>query len=219
MNTVSRTTTTRLRMMAVLLSFALLAGTAPATASAMTEAQPLQVTEKFASSLDPDAAPPTVATKAGTGDTANQAQADYTTPLVRAKAPLPKPRPVAATTTRTVRTAGTASTTTKNTGSTSAPPAQKSSGDTLSTAQAILASRIAMYPILQGATVQIGDTRGNPQGICYYKSARIVINANHTVSLERIINHEIWHIIYWRDNGSIDWGESVPPSNAGDYRG
>jgi hypothetical protein len=23
--------------------------------------------------------------------------------------------------------------------------------------------------------------------------------------------HEIWHIIDWRDNGRIDWGENVPP--------
>jgi hypothetical protein len=76
-----------------------------------------------------------------------------------------------------------------------------------------------MYPILRGATVEVGDTKGNAQAICYYKSGRIIINPNHTVSLERIINHEIWHIIDWRDNGRIDWGESVPPSNAADFRG
>ncbi len=76
-----------------------------------------------------------------------------------------------------------------------------------------------MYPILRGTTVEVGDTRGNPQAIVYYKSGRIIINANHTVSLERIIDHEIWHIIDWRDNGQINWGENVPPKNAADFRG
>jgi hypothetical protein len=90
--------------------------------------------------------------------------------------------------------------------------------DRLTLARSILASRIAMYPMLEGSTVEFGDTGGNPQAICYYKSARIVINPNYTVSLERIIDHEIWHIIDWRDNGQIDWGESVPPENAAEYR-
>jgi hypothetical protein len=24
----------------------------------------------------------------------------------------------------------------------------------------------------------------------------------------------VWHVIDWRDNGRIDWGESVPPSDS-----
>jgi predicted SprT family Zn-dependent metalloprotease len=64
--------------------------------------------------------------------------------------------------------------------------------------------------VLAGATVSFGDARGY-QAICYYKSGRIVISPSHTASLERIIGHEIWHIIDWRDNGRIDWGENVPP--------
>ena len=90
--------------------------------------------------------------------------------------------------------------------------------DNLTHARSILASRVSMYPILEGSTVEFGDTGGNPEAICYYKSARIVINPKHTVSLERIIDHEIWHVIDWRDNGHIDWGEDVPPANAADYR-
>jgi hypothetical protein len=38
------------------------------------------------------------------------------------------------------------------------------------------------------------------------------------VSISRILAHEIWHVIDWRDNGHIDWKESVPPKNAADYR-
>jgi hypothetical protein len=90
--------------------------------------------------------------------------------------------------------------------------------DKLVQARLILASRISLYPIVEGSTVEFGDTGDNPQALVYYTSARIVINPGHTVSLERIIDHEIWHIIDWRDNGQIDWGESVPPANAADYR-
>lgn len=84
------------------------------------------------------------------------------------------------------------------------------SGSELSKAQAILAGYIAKYPALAGASVSFGDARGY-QAICYYKSGRIVISSTHTASLERIIGHEIWHILDWRDNGQIDWGENVPP--------
>ncbi|MDI6900785.1 MAG: hypothetical protein QMC79_03725 [Anaerosomatales bacterium] len=86
-----------------------------------------------------------------------------------------------------------------------------SSTSELSRAQSILAGYIAKYPILKGSTVSFGDARGY-QAICYYKSGRIVISPSHTASLERIIGHEIWHIIDWRDNGVIDWGENVPPN-------
>lgn len=77
-------------------------------------------------------------------------------------------------------------------------------------ASMLLKSYIAKYPILAGTTVSIGDARGY-QAISYYQSGRIVISASHSASLERIMAHEIWHIIDWRDNGRIDWGENVPP--------
>ncbi len=85
-------------------------------------------------------------------------------------------------------------------------------------AASILAARVATYPILEGSTVEFGDTGEDPEAHVFYKSARIVISHDHTVGLERIIDHEIWHIIDWRDNGRIDWGEDIPPGNAGDYR-
>jgi hypothetical protein len=231
MNARTRNTTNAMRLAAVFLSVALLAGTAPATASAMTETRPLQVTAKFASALDPDVSAVTPMEKTGADGATAESRAGYTTPLVKAKAPLPEP--VVKPAVRTVRTSSgarsTSSSSSKPKASTApassskpaaaAPKPAASSGNTLAQARSILASRIAMYPILRGATVEIGDTKGNASAICYYKSGRIVINANHKASLERIINHEIWHIIDWRDNGRIDWGESVPPSNAADFRG
>jgi hypothetical protein len=81
-----------------------------------------------------------------------------------------------------------------------------------SRARAILASLISQHPILAGTTVRIGSTPGGYQAVAYYKSGRIVVSPKHTASLERILRHEIWHIIDWRDNGRIDWGESVPPN-------
>ena len=87
----------------------------------------------------------------------------------------------------------------------SAPAPAPSSAD----AQSILNRYIAKYPVLQGATVTYGDAKGY-QAICYYKSGRIVISATHTRSLETIIAHEVGHILDWRDNGVIDWGENIP---------
>lgn len=93
-------------------------------------------------------------------------------------------------------------------GSYSGSTAAASSGG--ASAQSILAGYIAKYPILAGSTVTFGDAKGY-QAISYYKSGRIVISSSHTRSLQTIIGHEIWHIIDWRDNGVIDWGENVPP--------
>jgi hypothetical protein len=84
-------------------------------------------------------------------------------------------------------------------------------------AEAILAGHINTYPILKGTTVVFGDAKGY-QAIAYYMSGRIVISSSHTADLRSILNHEIWHIIDWRDNGRIDWGENVPPANASSYR-
>ena len=88
----------------------------------------------------------------------------------------------------------------------------------LQQAQAILNQYIERYPILKGTTVEIGDAKGH-QAVAYYTLGHIVISPNHSASLERILAHEIWHVIDWRDNGRIDWGENIPPSNASDYEG
>lgn len=105
---------------------------------------------------------------------------------------------VATTRTGAARTAGTATASTA------------SGGSELAEAKAILAGLIAAHPILRGTTVQFGDAHGY-QAVAFYSSGRIVISRNHTASLKRILNHEVWHVIDYRDNGRIDWGENVPP--------
>lgn len=74
------------------------------------------------------------------------------------------------------------------------------------------------YRLLDGVTVRIGSTPRHAEAIAYYTRGEIVINTGHTVTLERILAHEIWHIIDWRDNGQLDWGEELPPPNRSDYR-
>ena len=96
------------------------------------------------------------------------------------------------------------------------PKVGRVSGGTSSTgeqaeAEKILAGLVKQYPVLKGSTVAFGDAQGY-QAICYYMSGRIVISKSHTATLGTILNHEIWHIIDWRDNGRIDWGENVPPN-------
>lgn len=93
-----------------------------------------------------------------------------------------------------------------------------SRGGELAQAQAILASLKAKYPrYLRGVSVSIGNASGY-QAVAYYTSGRIVVSPNHKATLQRILSHEIWHIIDWRDNGRIDWRESVPPANASRFR-
>lgn len=99
---------------------------------------------------------------------------------------------------------------TKSSTTTQAVKRTAASGDETAQAKAILAGLIAKYPLLKGTTVSFGDARGY-QAIALYKSGRIIINPAHTATLSRILNHEVWHIIDWRDNGRIDWGENVPP--------
>lgn len=94
---------------------------------------------------------------------------------------------------------------------TSPRPAQRvAQGDGgLARAQVLLAAEIARHPILRGTTVRFGYAQGY-QAISYYRSGQIIVSPTHTASLERIMAHEVWHIIDWRDNGRIDWGENVP---------
>lgn len=139
----------------------------------------------------------------------NEGTANFTVAQPKRPAPIPKPK---ATTTQTKVVAysttakAPARTTTRVT-----TTAVKSTASEASRARTILASMIAQYPILAGTTVSFGTTPGGYQAVAYYKSGRILISTTHTASLDRIIRHECWHIIDWRDNGRIDWGENVPP--------
>ncbi len=79
-------------------------------------------------------------------------------------------------------------------------------------ARAALAAQIEMHPILEGVTVEMSDTL-EYQAIAYHTEGRILISRTHTASIDQIIEHEVWHVIDWRDNQHIDWGESVPPAH------
>jgi len=75
-------------------------------------------------------------------------------------------------------------------------------------AQEILNRLIAEHPILRGDTIEMGDAEGH-QAVAYPGAGRIVVSPNHTALLTRIVAHEAGHIVDYRDNGRIDWGENV----------
>ncbi len=103
----------------------------------------------------------------------------------------------------------------------SAAPATKNptaaSNASAAQANAVLQDLKTRFRYLDGVTVTFGATPGSYQAVSYYKEGRIVINPRHTASVEEILDHEIWHIIDWRDNGRVDWHERVPPANAASY--
>lgn len=80
----------------------------------------------------------------------------------------------------------------------------------LTRARQALSEQITAHPILKGTTVVLGDAKGH-QAIAYYETGHIVIDTAHSVQVETLIAHEVWHVIDWRDNQTIDWGENVPP--------
>ena len=84
-------------------------------------------------------------------------------------------------------------------------------------AKDVLAQLAAKYRHLDGVTVSMGTTPNGEQAVAFYTENRIVISRTHTVSIERILAHEVWHVIDWRDNGRLDWGENLPPANARTY--
>ena len=75
----------------------------------------------------------------------------------------------------------------------------------------------ARYRYLDGVTVTLGTTPRGEQAVAYYTEGRIIISRSHSVSIEKILAHEVWHVIDWRDNGQLDWREDLPPRNSSDY--
>lgn len=205
-----RTRSIRLATMAILMAVASIAaaGVIPTPgASAATGISP-----EFRSRLASDAKAGSVvaSAEAPLGTTIRTAPRTATAP--NPTAPAIKPAAAKKTAANNKSVSRPAKKTTPKSGSTSSPASKSkpSSQNELARARSILAGYISRYPALAGTTVTFGDARGH-QAICYYRSGRIVISPSHTASLERIIGHEIWHILDWRDNGVIDWGENVPP--------
>jgi len=181
----NRTTTTA-RIATLVLAATMLAGAAPASGAQNTyENSPTTLSTMLVAST-----PVAKFTVAPVADGA------ITTSAVKAAAPVKAL--VTATTVKSTATR-TSSSVTK----------RAAAGSESAQAKAILAGLIAKHPILQGTTVTFGDARGY-QAIALYKSGRIIISSSHTASLSRILSHEVGHIIDWRDNGVIDWGENIP---------
>jgi len=84
-------------------------------------------------------------------------------------------------------------------------------------AKQVFESLSTKYRLLDNVTVTIGDTPNGEQAVAYYTDGQIVISRDHTVGIDIILAHEVWHIIDWRDNGRLDWGEELPPSNPQAY--
>jgi hypothetical protein len=96
----------------------------------------------------------------------------------------------------------------------------QTAGDTLSDthrANEVLDGLKARYRGLDGVRVVLGETPRGEQAVAYYTEGRIVISRSHSVTIDKILAHEIWHIIDWRDNGQLDWNENLPPYNSSDY--
>lgn len=74
-------------------------------------------------------------------------------------------------------------------------------------AEKILAAYIAKYPILKGVKIYIKDCPNNWQGCAYYTKGIILIDPDHTAPLEKIIAHEIKHILDWRTDRDIDYND------------
>lgn len=74
-------------------------------------------------------------------------------------------------------------------------------------AEQILNAFILKYPILKGVKIYVKDCPNNWQGCAYYTKGIILIDPDHTAPLERIIEHEIKHIIDWREDYDIDYND------------
>jgi len=223
----SKVRTATSKTFALALAAAMMVGAAPAMAAVIKDSGTSATTAKFSSALE---ASPSSVVKLGnvvlslaeepavtksTAAPVPQKPRTLTTVSVKATAVVPKPVPsvTAAATSSGAKPKAPVATSTAVKRTTPSTSASK-----LAECQSILSGLIAKYPILAGTTVSVGATPGGYQAVAYYQSGRILVSETHTASLSTILNHEIWHIIDWRDNGSIDWGESVPPSNAADYR-
>jgi hypothetical protein len=97
------------------------------------------------------------------------------------------------------------------------PGAAADPADDILRARELLDELQQKYHYLDGVTVSGGATPSGNQAVAYYREGRIVISPTRSASIEDILEHEVWHIIDWRDNGRIDWGENVPPTGWAAY--
>ena len=114
---------------------------------------------------------------------------------------------------------GVLKTTTSSASVTANPPARKTAElpSDIERAAALLDTYQTTYRYLDGVTVSEGPTPEGEQAVSYYTDGQIVLNPDHSATTEAIMAHEIWHVIDYRDNGKIDWGENIPPANTAEY--
>ncbi|MCX7832580.1 MAG: hypothetical protein N2440_06760 [Actinobacteria bacterium] len=74
-------------------------------------------------------------------------------------------------------------------------------------AEQLLNAYISKYPILKGVRIYVRDCPNNWQGCAYYTKGIILIDPDHTAPLEKIVAHEIKHIIDWREDNDIDYND------------
>jgi hypothetical protein len=110
--------------------------------------------------------------------------------------------------------AGLASSATPGAGTYHTPDEQRADSER---ADEVLRELASKYEYLDGVTVRMGSTPNGEEAVAYYTRGEIVISTQRTVDIDKILEHEVWHIIDWRDNGRLDWGENLPPRDAADY--
>lgn len=91
------------------------------------------------------------------------------------------------------------------------------SGGNEQSAQAYLRDLGKKFEHLDDVSVTFGQTPNGEQAVAYYERGVIVIDSEHSVGIQTILDHEIWHIIDYRDDGKLDWGEDLPPSDWATY--
>lgn len=99
-----------------------------------------------------------------------------------------------------------------------APATSVRAAGELASARATLDALASRYRLLDGVTVRIAPTPEGKQAVAYYTRGQIVIDPAHTATIDDILAHEVWHVIDWRDNGRLDWGEYLPPADVSAYR-
>lgn len=104
----------------------------------------------------------------------------------------------------------------------SVTPATAASTSARATADVLLARReigrlATVFQHLDDVRVSVGATPDGAQAVAYYSRGSIVISPDHDEPVEVLLAHELWHIVDWRDDGQLDWGENVPPAEASAY--
>lgn len=73
-----------------------------------------------------------------------------------------------------------------------------------------LARQIRRFPQLKGVRIEWSHQTYGHQAVTFYQSGVIRINPDRRAPLWKIVRHETGHVVDWRNNHHIDWGENIP---------